>query len=118
MTGCLVNHYGNFITIPRTPLQRPQGSMLREPTFMSTEWLDQREVCWWDKHQNSREMWMGPMHGTIYHRLSTVCSSIYTDHICTIRIKPCHNSWYTHVILSLPPSLELQDHSSLLLNRV
>jgi len=117
MTSCLVNHCGNFKTTSRTPLRRRQGCW-REPTFMSTEWLNQREVCWWDKHQNSREMWMGPMHGTFTHRLFTVCSSIHTDHICTIRIKSCLNSWYTHVILSLPPGLELQDQSNLLLNGV
>jgi hypothetical protein len=28
MTGWLVKHYRNLTTIPRTPLQRPQGSML------------------------------------------------------------------------------------------
>jgi len=30
MTGCLVNHNGNFTTIPCAPSQRPQGSMLEE----------------------------------------------------------------------------------------
>jgi len=120
MTGCLINHYENFKTIPRAHLQRPQGSMPEGANIHVNRMARPErnmlmgQVTKLKRNVDGANAWGffptdSPEYAVQYILMTSVPSE--SSHASIPGI-------YIYVILSLPPSLELQDQSSLLLNGV